>query len=284
MNSKERRGDKIDLELYINNENKKRSYLLFKYNSLHTYDRIPSAASLTVEASLVLPIFLFAVLTVAYFGLLAKTQDEVRHAMSKTVSEASAEVGAGLEKPAKSMVYYRAKLALYLGDTSLTTNLLGSSFLEENDEIDLVVTYTAKLPFAIFDFWHPIFRERVHGRAFVGVDTRSIKDENVPDDIIVYITPNGRVYHRDRNCTYLKPRVSQILFGDIARLRNSGGGKYYPCHVCAGGGVLSPDTPVWITGYGDRYHTNRACHEIQHQILEVFLSEVGNRTPCSKCG
>ena len=246
--------------------------------------RIPSAASLTVEASLVLPLFLFAVLTVAYLGLLVKTQDEVRHAMSRTVSEASAEVGAGVDEPAKSMVYYRAKLALYLGDTSLTTNLLGSSFLEENDEIDLVVTYTAKLPFALFDFWRPVFRDRVHGRAFVGVDTRSRKAEAQEDDVIVYITPNGRVYHRDKNCTYLRPRVSQIQYGDVARMRNSSGGKYYPCHVCAGSGGLSPGTPVWITGYGDRFHTNRACHEIEHQIIEILLSEAGDRAPCSKCG
>ena len=243
--------------------------------------RIPSAASLTVEASLVLPIFLFAVLTIAYTGLLVRTQDEVRHAMTRTVSEASAEVGAGVRKPAESELYYRGKLALYLEDTTLTMSLLGSSFLKENDEIDLVVSYTTKIPFPLFGFFHPIFQERVHSRAFVGVDRRDSSEEE--DDVIVYVTPTGRVYHRDKNCTYLKLSVSQVLFGDIAHLRNSGGGTYKPCHRC-GGAALSGDAKVYITNYGDRYHTNRACSEIKRTIQEIFLSEVGSRTPCSKCG
>ena len=66
---------------------------LFFIGKIHLYyrNRIPSCASLTVEASLVLPIFLFAVLSVCYMGLLVKTQDEVRHVMTRIVSEASAE-------------------------------------------------------------------------------------------------------------------------------------------------------------------------------------------------
>ncbi|MBR6229051.1 MAG: pilus assembly protein [Eubacterium sp.] len=244
-------------------------------------NRIPSAASLTVEASLVLPIFLFAVLTIAYAGLLVRTQDEVRHAMTRTVSEASAEVGAGLTGPAGNELYYRGKLAMYLGDSTLTMTLIGSSFLKENDEIDLVVNYTTKMPFPLFGFFHPIFQERVHSRAFVGVDRRETPEE---EDVIVYITPTGRVYHRDKNCTYLKLSVSQVLFGDIARLRNSGGGTYKPCHRCAGGMNPSPESKVYITNYGDRYHTNRACSEIKRTIQEIFLSEAGNRSPCSKCG
>lgn len=304
----------------------------FLLTKMHLYhDRIPSAASLTVEASLVLPIFLFAVLTICYMGLLAKTQDEVRHAMTRIVSEASAEAGAlrgttdddsgetgstdpdknpakvgsdnpvsrvfelsdggergggegllgGLSDLLLSPLYYRGKLELYMGGTSLTTNLLGSSFLENNDEIDMIVTYTADIPFPLLGFYHPLFRERVHSRAFVGVDTRVGKDEE--EDVIVYVTPTGRVYHRNKNCTYLKLSVSQVLYGDIAGMRNEGGGKYYPCSRCAGG-VMDPDAKVYITNFGDRFHVSRACSEIKRTIEEIHLSQVGSRSPCSKCG
>lgn len=260
---------------------------------MHLYHRIPSAASLTVEASLVLPIFLFAVLTICYMGLLAKTQDEVRHAMTRIVSEASAEAGVlreateddsgetGSADLLSSPLYYRGKLELYMGGTSLTTNLLGSSFLENNDEIDMIVTYTADIPFSILGFYHPLFRERVHSRAFVGVDTRVGKEEE--EDVIVYVTPTGRVYHRNKNCTYLKLSVSQVLYGDIAGMRNEGGGKYYPCSRCAGG-VMDPDAKVYVTNFGDRFHVSRACSEIKRTIEEIHLSQVGSRSPCSKCG
>ena len=263
----------------FNASGKNTKHVLYKIHRCR--HRIPSAASLTVEASLVLPIFLFAVLTIAYAGLLVRTQDEVRHAMTRTVSEASAEAGAGFSDLLKSEPYYRGKLALYLEDSTVTMSLLGSSFLKENEEIDLVVSYTTKLPFPLFGFFHPVFQERVHSRAFVGVDKRDSTEKE--DDVIVYITPSGRVYHRDKNCTYLKLSVSQVLFGDIARLRNSGGGLYKPCHRCAGA-EPSPDAKVYITNYGDRYHTNRGCSEIKRTIQEILLSEVGNRSPCSKCG
>ncbi len=253
-----------------------------RVKSCPNHNRIPSAAPLTVEASLILPILLFAILTIAYMGLLVKTEDEVRHAMIRTVTEASAEVGAGLTSQAKNMVYYRGKLMAYLGDTSLTTNLIGSSFLEENDEIELVVNYTTSIPFALFDNIKPLFSERIRTRAFVGVDKRGEADKE--DDIIVYITPTGRVYHRNKNCTYLNLKVSQVQYGDVAGMRNSGGGKYKPCHRCAGGYTPGADTSVWITNYGDRYHINRGCSEIKRTVQEVFLSEVGNRAPCSKCG
>lgn len=244
-------------------------------------DGIPSAASLTVEAAFVLPIFMFAMLLIAYIGLLVKTQDEVRHAMVRTVEEASAEVGAGVSAQAKSMVYYRGKLLAYLGDTSLTTSLVGSSFLEENDEIDLVVSYRTSLPLNIFGIWSPQFRERVHTRAFVGVDTRENAEE---EDVVVYITENGRVYHRNKNCTYLKLSVSKVKYGDVDGMRNSSGGKYHPCHKCARGHTPHADADVYITNYGDRFHTNRACSEIKRTIKEIMLSEVGSRAPCSKCG
>ena len=243
--------------------------------------RIPSPASMTVEASLVLPVFLFAMLIIAYTGMLIRTQDEVKNTMTRIVNEASAEVGAGLEKTAASALYYRGKLELYMGGTGLSTSLLGSSFLEKNDEIDMIVSYSVRLPFNLFGIINPRFKERVHSRAFVGVDKRETPKQ---DDMIVYITDTGRVYHMDKNCTYLKPSVSQITFDDIELKRNRSGGKYKACARCAKGVAVGGGSFVWITNYGDRYHTNRACTEITRSIKEVKLSEVGSRTPCSKCG
>ncbi|MCR4605222.1 MAG: pilus assembly protein [Eubacterium sp.] len=236
---------------------------------------------MTVEAALVLPVFLFSMLIIAYIGMLIKTQDEVKNQMTRVVNEASAEIGAGNDKLGSSALYYRGKLELYMGGTGLTTSLLGSSFLEENDEIDMVVSYSVKLPFNLFGLFTPRFKERVHSRAFVGVENREKPEE---EDVIVYITENGRVYHMDKNCTYLKPSVSQILYGDVEIRRNRSGGKYKPCAKCAKGVGLGSESPVWITNFGDRYHTNRACSEISRSIKEIMLSEAGNRTPCSKCG
>jgi hypothetical protein len=260
--------------------------LLQNLNQIVT-DRIPfpvlsrRKGSLTVEASLVLPVFLFAMLLIAYLGLMIQCQDEVQWAMTRTVREASAEYGASESEGMKNVLYYQAKLSAYLGENILSLDLSDSKFLEENDEIDLVVRYRVKTPFRILGIgtWH--FRQRIHTRAFTGVESRESDKE---DDRFVYVAETGRVYHEDENCTYLKLSISQMKYEDVSSLRNEGGGKYKPCERCVKEKELAAGAKVWITNYGDRYHSSRSCSGIKRNVEKIRLSEVGKRTPCSKCG
>ncbi len=240
------------------------------------------SGSLTVEASLVLPLFLFAMVTLAYLGQLLKCQDEVQNAMNLVASEASALYGAGGEENCRSRVYYTARLGSVLKGTGISMSLAESRFSDENDEIDLILTYRVKLPFP--DYFAPAchFRQRVHTRGFTGVDRRDGGEET--EHIRVYVTETGRVYHRSLDCTYLKLSISQIKYGDLDPLRNQGGGKYKACERCCREKTFGADSDVWITNYGDRFHSIRSCSGIKRNIREIWLSEAGNRTPCSKCG
>ncbi len=240
------------------------------------------SGSLTVEASLVLPLFLFAMVTLAYLGQLVKCQDEVQNAMNLVASEASALYGAGGEESCRSKVYYTARLNSVLKDAGISISLSESRFPEENDEIDLILTYRVKLPFP--DYFSPSchFRQRVHTRGFTGVDRRGGGEET--EHIRVYVTETGRVYHRSLDCTYLKLSISQIKYGDLDPLRNQGGGIYKACERCCQEKTFGADSDVWITNYGDRFHSIRSCSGLKRNIREIWLSEVENRTPCSKCG
>lgn len=44
----------------------------------------------------------------------------------------------------------------------------------------------------------------------------------------------------------------------------------------------NPEVLVWITNNGSRYHSNKECSNMKTPSL-VPISEVGSRTPCSKC-
>lgn len=238
--------------------------------------------SLTVEASLVLPVFLFAMILISYLAMLVKCQDEVQWALTRVAREASAEYGVSKNKMLANRLYYQKKLNTYLGEGGQTVSLSGSVILKKNDEIDLVAVYQVKLPFRLIQIQTCRFRQRIHTRAFTGVERRGGGGDT--KKTIVYITETGRVYHYRQDCTYLKLSVSQMKYEDIPNLRNESGGKYKPCERCIKERPVTAHTAVWITNYGDRYHISRSCSGIKRSIKKTELSKVGKRTPCSKCG
>ena len=267
--------------------NKQKNFLHYRKRHFHT-NRIPFPAlsgkkgSMTVEASLVLPIFMLAMVLILYMGMLIKCQDEVQGALTRVAREASAEYGATQNKALENIAYYQTKLAIYLEASVFKFSLLDSKLWNENEEIDLIITYRAKLPFRILGIKTPWFRQRVRTRAFVGVDTRDKKEEKATRE--VYVTETGHVYHFKKTCTYLTLSISQLQFGDVEGLRNESGGKYKPCEKCCKDVKTNAEKKIYITNYGDRYHVNRGCSGIQRSIQKITLAEVGKRTLCSKCG
>lgn len=238
-------------------------------------------ASLTVEAALVLPVFLFAMILLSYLAMLVKCQDEVQWALTRVAREASAECGVNKNKLLANCIYYQKKLNSYMGEGGQSVSLAGSVILGKNDEIDLVASYQVKLPFRLIQIHTCRFRQRVHTRAFTGVERR--EGDGASKEDIVYITETGRVYHFKQDCTYLRLSISQMKYEDISGLRNESGGKYKACERCVKNKQTAANTAVWITNYGDRYHTSRSCSGIKRTIKEIQRSKVGKRTPCSKC-
>ena len=221
-------------------------------------------ASMTVEAALILPIFLFAMILVGYLGQMIRCQDEVQSALTRLAREASAEYGANESSLLKSKAYYIAKMNSYISGSAGKVILFQSHFLEENDEIDLVAVYQMTTPFSIMGLGNFRFRQRVHTRAFTGVDRRS--KENIQEDCIVYVTDTGRVYHRTLECNYLSLSISKVLYRDLENLRNDSGGKYKSCERCTKGRQLTENDVIWITNYGDRFHTSESCSGLKRNI------------------
>ncbi len=237
--------------------------------------------SITVEASLVVPIFFFAIYTFLFMILIVGCQDEVGWAMARLAREAAIENAMTDQKLLRSKTYLASKLSNYVDGSQGVIHLTDSRIMEENDKIDLVADYEIALPIALFAIDHVSVIQRVHTRAFVGVETRSPLDVS---DEEVYIAETGTVFHRDGDCTYLKLSISQVLYRDLPGLRNESGGRYLPCESCSKNLVMGADCLVYIANYGDRFHRIRTCSRIKRTVKKVHLSQVGNRHPCSKCG
>ena len=244
-------------------------------------------ASLTVEAALVLPLFLFAgVLLMMPFHILdiERQMQAIVMSVGEDISQTaylSPEDG-GWTGSAAAFAYAEGAVRTKAGGLSLRgLTLAGSSLLEDGETVDLVVSYQIKLPFSVFGLGDVKRRNRCWLRAWVG--SNGALSEGGPgdgeEDPIVYVGKDSTRYHISSFCHYLYNRLSAVPVSSIEDYRNSGGHRYTACDRCGGtaGGI------VYILPYGEHYHGNRSCTAITAYVRAVRRSAVEYLGPCSYC-
>ena len=236
--------------------------------------------SLTVEAALVFPLFLFVLTAFLYLFFLVELRAEVGRALTDT--------GRGLSQTAyfseNAGSLAPSALAMLYGQREVKGGADGISFLgtvwnEETSVLTLRASFQVTLPPGLAWF-HPIrvTQERTV-RGFTGFSGREGAEETEGSEI-VYVTDHGTVYHRDLSCRYLKLSVQQAELDQVDSMRNEDGGKYYPCERCWKEGA----SVVFLTESGDRYHQSLNCSSLVRGIHVVRIWETGGRPPCSVCG
>lgn len=261
------------------------------------HDAFLHQASMTVEAAFVLPFFMFAFLNIISILEIYRVQSNI----SAAVHMASKEMAAGayeykavfkgdagkLESLGLSYGYASGRVGKILGKKYLNSSpikggALGiawhhSSVLEKDDCIDLIASYTVKPPVAAVGFGGFDMYNRAFVRAWTGYDNAA--ESGAGDEELVYITPDGTVYHQSIACAYLKLSIAAAGKADLENIRNNSGAKYYSCEECGS----KERSKVYITTYGARYHSSLQCSKLKRTILAVPLSETGGRKACAKC-
>lgn len=261
-------------------------------------------ASMAVEASLALPLFLFFLLNVLssfdmlrLHGNLAAAMHQIGNQMafSGYAYKAAAGDGAVFAEWADSLIlsegYARSRVVSILGKEYLDHSCLSSgsaglhfmksSVMEGNDVIELVASYHVKPFIKIMGFSDFPMENRYYGRAWTGYDVEGRQSDMSAEDPVVYVAENGTVYHLARNCSYLNPSVEAVPNAAVSGLRNESGGKYYDCERCKTSGYQAF---VYITNQGNKVHGSLNCAGLKRTIYTVHLSEVGGKGKCSRCG
>lgn len=257
--------------------------------------------SMTLEAAFALPFFLFAVINILYAVNIIGTQSRIDAALhqtgnkmafagyvyDRTVGSAIPESIAGV---AMTHLYARGQILEYIGKSGLEhscvtggaagISLAGSSVMEEDDVIDLRVSYRVKPLISVMGFDGFTVSQRYYGKAWTGYDVAGHVSDTSQEDPMVYVTQTGTVYHIDRNCTYLNPSVEAVGADAVDGMRNEAGGRYYPCGICGD----TAQGQVYITRQGSSYHARIDCSGLKRTIYTVPLSQVGGRGRCTKCG
>lgn len=294
---------------------------LKKVNKMPNNKRMYFSASSTVEASIVIPLFIYAIMTITYLiqivGLQVKVQqvlynesrkmakyvyayEEInRHNTSENQKKELIKAGKDSEKDCQSILengigigvaetLFLSELGIeYIENSHIVGgaagfNMMDSKIMSENNMINIIVTYAVKNPFDIFGIGIMTFTQSASTNAWLG-DSNNTGQSNATknsNETIVYITPNGSVYHTNRNCSYLILSIHEIPASQLENERNESGGKYYACEKC---GDKSVAGKYYITDYGDRYHTTVNCSSLMRNVMAVKLSTVSDREQCSKC-
>ena len=257
------------------------SYVL-KKASVSASLRKEMDCSVTVEAVFCIPLFLYAAVCLIWMLELRALQLTVRSALDEAGKKMSVELA---EVPLLLPSVLEADIENIIGEERLESSFIvdgihcEKSYAWTNTGImELKATYKVKLPFPHFIIPELEYQEALRRKIWNGYAKNSGTDLSY--DTIVYITDTGVVYHKDYNCTYLEPSVKAVGKEEIQGLRNQSGGKYYPCGLCA----AFAGENVYITDYGDRYHSTLYCSRIKRNIYAVSIQEVKGKGACSKCG
>ncbi|NLJ96678.1 MAG: pilus assembly protein [Clostridiales bacterium] len=278
-------------------------------------------ASLTIEASLVLPIFLFFYMMFICFIQIFLVQEVLQEAITEAglsmsraayifsdfrdVTDIEEFDSSLLEENIKEALSELAKSTInsliikYSVANKLDINIIDNSCIVgglegirfdgsqvmQGDRIDIIIRYRIRIPINFFGLKHFDMIQRVNLRGWTGHQLPALykvtEEDDGEDKTSVYITETGTVYHLSKTCSHIKLSIETIDEKPTWQ-RNKNGGKYYPCESCCADDLGA--SSYYITSYGDRYHSNRDCSGIKRTVKEVSLDKVGSRTSCKRCG
>ncbi|RKM61521.1 hypothetical protein D6856_04775 [Butyrivibrio sp. XB500-5] len=262
-------------------------------------------ASMTVESSIALPLFIFFFANILVMFNIIKVQTDLEAALHQAgnriclISYDEKEAAQTIVKDTgaidfatgvASIFYAKELVHEYLGEgidkSCVTDGFSGMSFrnsriMAGNDIVDIVVDYKVHPLISLIGFKEFPVEGRYYGHAWTGYDITGEGGSERSEEEMVYVTEHGEVYHRNINCKHLKLNVHTINYESVKNARNADRGKYYACEYCAK--RISAGS-VFITDYGDRYHSSVSCPGLKRKIYTIPISEVGGRRPCSSCG
>ena len=268
-------------------------------------------ASLTIEAAIALPLFIFMMLlllfpikvmederriqnTAEHVGRQLASEQYVKSVGSELLNKDGdgSELLGGIISGAEEGISLGVILAKALEMKSVEAPYFSeatSVFSEESkDMFKVELKYNIRLPFSAYIIPAPsrtlIVNRRAwtgsaggRGRSKYGDECEEDTDE---DDRIVYLGKTSTVYHDDPNCHYLSNVMKTADASHIDALRNESGGKYHACPSCKPG----TSGTVYYFESGTAYHSSEHCKAITAYSRSVHLSEVHDMKACSYCG
>ncbi len=292
-----------------------KKYALFVKQELHSMEGASPRtffskrwrASLTVEASLVLPLFLLFFLTlgsgmemlrlhgrmeVAFWRIGRETclygtvLREFRQQGTKLSGQAGSQMQQSLATVGNltfSYGYVKGRVEEALGKEYLESApigkeglfYLGGTIINQDDLVGFQVSYPVEPRWSFPGFRSFWMENHYYGRVWTGFELPET------DRGLYYLTENAEVYHLDLNCSHLKLSPEAVSKEVLSSARNAKGSFYRACSICKQETIPAQ---VWISPEGACFHYRRDCSGLKRTIRTVTWKEAKDYRPCSRCG
>lgn len=269
-----------------------------------------SKGSLTLEAALVLPLYLFFLITILYILNILHIENIFKSTMEETARNINSyayttELFKELTYEEKNTVGTdNSEFIINLAKNQISSFNIKNIFLSENikniadssyikngykgivftvgnndltDYIDFNISYQIKIPFLPDNVFYIPITQRCYFKPFVGVD---ISDKTGDFTEYVYITVTGTVYHTTPYCTYLNKYYDIIPESELNVSWDTAQG-YHPCPHCAYNQPIGPTS--FLCPGRKVYHNRTDCAYIETVIYKVPKDQIGNLPLCSRC-
>lgn len=246
-------------------------------------DVIKDRGMATVEASLVIPLFLFAVMAFMQLGFTVVANARVAVAFSRAVEETAADaysyetlLGEGSEVFVKAGLY--GKLQKELNRDGLIKQYVdGGAFgvyltkacLTEEGFLEASIHYTVSIQIPMLPGIRVAFTENRVQKAYTGYIASG------QEESYVYITENQSVYHVIRTCSHLQRSIYEVTEEELRKKYR----RLSACSFCKDAGQQ-----FYVTDEGDCYHTSLVCPGLKRAVYRVKKSSVPELGICSRCG
>lgn len=243
--------------------------------------------SMTVEAALLLPLFMFFVLSMGNAIEMIRLHSKLELAMWKAGNEVAIYGYTLTDEKLLSIAYARNQVEELLGkeyiDTSpLTKGAKGLNFWEtkllDDGRFELVLTYEVSPDMGMLGVHSFRMANRYYGHIWNGYDISATNNNSQPN--WVYVAENGKVYHEDRGCTHLMLSTREVVYAEALVKLNEDGEHYIACRMCGTGQCRAK---VYITETGDCYHFERDCPGLKRTIYTIPKGEAEGYLACSRC-
>ena len=249
--------------------------------------------SATLEATIIMPIFIFAVLTIIQMGKILIVEEQIYQGMMDTAAymaeyaylykQAETKISNGGEIGETVLGYSVAhnKFNEYVGENNYINqyvengksgiSFMGSEYLDKDDFVNLKISYKVKINIPLLGNLSANLSSQVRQKAFIGY--------NYNEEMVkyVYVAEEGDVYHDSRSCSHILLDINQITKSELEGRHK----ELNPCKYCGSESNYSGE--VYITADGNCYHYSRGCSGLKRTVRRVKLSEIGGLRPCSRC-
>lgn len=274
--------------------------------------------SMTVEAALVLPLFLFFFLNLGsvmeilrlhgkletalweigretgVYGSALRMGDVWKAGGEEVFSDETGElllsgIGelslSGIGDIALSYIYVKAGIERFLGEEYLADAPIrggtGGLHFAGSDIVNSDDVLEMVVTYPVVPFWQlAAFRPFLMENRYYGRLWTGY-DVGKAALAVYYLTDNEEVFHTDRNCTHLMLSVRRISWTALETEVNERGQRYRMCEKCVRGW---PAEGIWVAREGDCYHARRDCPGLKRIYRSVTWEEARKYRPCSRCG